>query len=156
MDRKQMEQYIDVYSQFVQSINTSIEAIQKNIFKDSLVTPDQFNILNEINVRGICTSSMLAKETNVKKSTITATINRLVEKGVVNRIPDEQDRRIIILQLTEKGQQILIEGRARIFDALMPLRNSLTMEEFENLNTSLSSIAAQLKQLQKGLNQDEE
>lgn len=156
MDRKQIEQYIDAYSQHVQSITSSMEAIQKSIFKNSLVTPDQFNLLNEINVREICTSSMLAKEISVKKSTITATINRLVEKGLVNRIPDEQDRRIILLQLTEEGQQIVCEGRAKIFDALMPLGNGLTTEDIENLNASLSSIAAQLKQSQKGLDQDDE
>jgi len=71
MDRKQLEQYIDAYSQITQSIMISMNTIQKDIFKDS-ITPDQFNILNDINTRDTCTPSLLVKELNVKKSTITA------------------------------------------------------------------------------------
>lgn len=150
-----MEQYINTYSQVAQSITNSMESIQKNIFKDSIITPDQFNILNEINARENCSSSLLAKEISVKKSTITAIINRLTEKELVNRVLGKNDRRITILHLTEKGKGILSEERKKIFDALMPLGIGLSKEDFEKLNENLSLVAEQLKIIKKGMDQDE-
>ena len=40
---------------------------------------------------------------NVKPSTITVTINRLIEQGLVNRYHDREDRRAVIIELTKKG-----------------------------------------------------
>lgn len=156
MDRKQLEKYIEIYSQLTQSINNSMESIQKNTFKDSLVTPEQFNILNLVLTWETCTSSLLAKETGVKKSTITAIITRLADKGLVNRIPDQNDRRTIHLQLTEKGQQVANEGRKKIFDRLMPLGKGLSPEDFKNLNVNLAAIADQMKSIKDGMEPNEQ
>ncbi|MBK4205225.1 MarR family transcriptional regulator [Bacillus subtilis] len=151
MNRKQLEVYIDKYSQVAQSIMSSMNSIQKEIFKDSIITPDQFNLLNEINVRGTCTSSLLAKELNVKKSTITAIVNRLVDKGLLNRIHKENDRRFIILKLTEKGRGVLEGERKNIFDKLAPLGYKLPVEEFERVWANMLVIDEQLKNITKGM-----
>ncbi|MFD2504360.1 MarR family winged helix-turn-helix transcriptional regulator [Paenibacillus septentrionalis] len=41
----------------------------------------------------------------VEKSTISSIINRMVNKGYVERIPSQEDRRVVYLQLTEDGKQ---------------------------------------------------
>lgn len=156
MDRKQLERYIIAYGELAQSITISMEAIHKKTFKDSIVTPEQFNTLNFIEARETCTSSSLAKESGVKKSTITAIINRLADKELVNRIPDQKDRRIIHLQLTAKGYQVVSEGRKNLFDRLMPLGNGLSPENLENLTANLAAIADQMKLIKDRMEQDEE
>jgi len=155
LDRNQLEQYIDNYSQIAQSIMNSMQTIQKGTFKNSIITPDQFNILNEINVRDTCTTSILANGLNVKKSTITAIVNRLYDKGLVTRLHKENDRRVIMLGLTEKGQNVLDEEREKLFSKLIPLGKKLTEDEFQNLSKNLSLIAAQLKTIVKEVNRDE-
>ncbi|WP_324657290.1 MarR family transcriptional regulator [Bacillus altitudinis] len=155
MDKKQIEQYIDTYSQIMQSISISMQTIQKDSFKNSIITPDQFNLMNIINTSDTCTSSFLAKVLNVKKSTITAIVNRLSDKGLVTRISKENDRRVIMLKLTEQGQFILEKERKNLFNKLMPLGNTITEDEFENLRKNITLIDLQLKTIIKGVNKDE-
>lgn len=156
MDKKLLEQYIDTYNQIAHSISINMQSIQKEIFKGSSITPDQFNLMNVINISDTCTSSFLAKVLNVKKSTVTAIVNRLVDKNLIKRVFNEKDRRVNFLELTEQGQGILVEERQKILDVLMPMGNMLTVKQLEELELHLSVIDAQLKTIKKGIDQDEE
>lgn len=156
MKEKQLEEFIEVYGRLTQSITESMESIQKHIFKNSIVTPEQFNALYLIHIRNMHTSSILAKETGVKKSTITAIVNRLDDKGLVNRTTDKNDRRIILLQVTEKGQEVVTEGTKMLFDHLSPLGDGLTAENFESLNANLTAIANKMKSIKDGVEQNEQ
>ncbi|WP_340012991.1 MarR family transcriptional regulator [Paenibacillus sp. FSL K6-1318] len=151
MDRKQLEQHIDMYTQRAISISISMQSIQKDISKSSSVTPDQFNLLNVINTTENCTSSFLAKALNVKKSSITAIVNRLTDKGLIKRKYNEEDKRVVWLELTKEGQHIVVEERQKILAALMPIGNKLTLKELEELNQYLSVIDAQLNNIKKDL-----
>ncbi|MCI4601725.1 MarR family transcriptional regulator, partial [Escherichia coli] len=62
------------------------------------LTTSQFYILKIINYYGALRASELAREMNVKPSTITVTINRLIEQGLVNRYHDREDRRAVIIE----------------------------------------------------------
>ncbi|XOQ14314.1 MAG: MarR family transcriptional regulator [Shouchella clausii] len=156
MDIKKLEQYIDTYSQISQSIMNSMYIIQKDNFRNSIITPDQFNLMNVIKTNDACTSSFLAKALNVKKSSITAIVNRLADKGLINRVFDEKDRRVVFLELTDEGQDVLNEKRGKLINKLMPLGYDLTEEELDKLMVNLSLIAAQLKSIEKEVIKDEE
>ncbi|SEK59788.1 MarR family winged helix-turn-helix transcriptional regulator [Paenibacillus sp. OK003] len=155
VDRKQLEQHIDLYTQRAISISISMQSIQKNISKDSSVTPDQFNLLNVINTTDHCTASFLAKALNVKKSSITAIVNRLTDKELIKREYNEKDKRVVWLELTEKGQHIVLEERQKILAVLMPLGNKLTVRELEELNQYLSVIDTQLNNIKKDMVKNE-
>lgn len=155
MDRKQLEQHIDLYNQRTQSIGISMQSIHKNIAKSSNVTPDQFNVMNIINTNDKCTSSFLAKVLNVKKSSITAIVNRLTDKGLIKREYNEKDKRVVFLKLTEEGQKILVDERQKILTVLTPLGNKLSIKELEELNKYLSVIDTQLNIIKKDLVKNE-
>ncbi|ADY57307.1 transcriptional regulator, MarR family [Syntrophobotulus glycolicus DSM 8271] len=50
------------------------------------------------------TMSEVAADLNVTVGTLTAAINNLVKKGCVERKRDEDDRRVVKIQLTKKGK----------------------------------------------------
>ncbi|MCG7381532.1 MarR family transcriptional regulator [Paenibacillus sp. ACRRY] len=156
MDNKQLEQHIDMYNQRTQSIGMSMQSIHKSISKSSNVTPEQFNVMNIINTIDNCTASFLAKALNVKKSSITAIVNRLTDKDLIKRENNEKDKRLVFLELTEKGKNILIEERKKILEVLMPLGDKLTVKELEKLNEFLSVIDAQLNMIKKDLVENED
>lgn len=155
IDKKQLEQHIDLYTQRAISISISMQSIQKNISKDSSITPEQFNLLNVVNTTDNCTSSFLAKALNVKKSSITSIVDRLTDKGLIKREHNEKDRRTVFLELTEKGQHIVFEERQKILAVLMPLGNKLTLKELEELNLYLSVIDTQLNSIKKDMVKNE-
>ncbi|WIV20287.1 MarR family transcriptional regulator [Paenibacillus polygoni] len=151
MDEKQFENYVDTFVQRTQSISINMQSIQKEFFKASSITPDQFNLMNVINTTEHCTSSFLAKALNVKKSSITAIVNRLTDKGLIKREFNEKDKREVFLELTEEGQNKLSEEKEKILEILKPLRNNLTVEEIEKLNLYLSMIDTQLNLVKKDI-----
>lgn len=55
----------------------------------------------------------LAERFHVKKSTVTAAVNRLVERRLVYKVQSEQDLRVYHIYLSEQGKEVLeIENRS--------------------------------------------
>ena len=49
--------------------------------------------------------SSVAKTLSVTVGTLTIAINSLVKKGYVNRVRSEEDRRVVLISLTKKGEK---------------------------------------------------
>ena len=150
MDEKKLEQYIEVYNQVSQSIMHSMSVIQKKTLRNSGITPDQFNLMNVIKDKPMSTSTNLADEFGVKKSSITSIVRRLVDKNLVTRVYNKSDRRIIHIELTEKGIEVLEKYKKKLIKQLMPLGSNLTEQDINQLITSLMLIATQLNMTENG------
>ena len=50
--------------------------------------------------------STVAKKMSVTVGTLTTAINNLVKKGYVSRIRSAEDKRVVLLSLTEKGRKV--------------------------------------------------
>ncbi|WP_239164540.1 MarR family winged helix-turn-helix transcriptional regulator [Actinoplanes palleronii] len=71
------------------------------------VTLPQFRTLVVLAVRGPQRSSDIAEELGVNPSTGTRMCERLVRKGLIFRMPDPGDRRVVRLGLTRSGQDVV-------------------------------------------------
>jgi DNA-binding MarR family transcriptional regulator len=70
------------------------------------VTLAQCHVLLAVDARAETTTGALAAELYLDKSTLSRTVDALVEKGLVRRLPDETDRRVTLLRLTREGRAI--------------------------------------------------
>ena len=103
MDKKIIQELIDRYVSVSFEVHKKAESLIKGQIGDDL-TNDQHYILRYIQQSNDCTSSELADAFEVNKSAITAIINRLVDRGIIQRTRDENDRRVVYLTLSEKGR----------------------------------------------------
>lgn len=69
------------------------------------VTVPQCHALLEIEYLGEATIGTLAEQLNLDKSTLSRTVDSLVKQGLVERLPDPQDRRYMIVRLSPQGKQ---------------------------------------------------
>jgi len=69
----------------------------------------QFATLGALRVHGRRTLSALAEHEHVTAPTMSATINGLAELGLVVRVPDENDRRRVYVELTPQGESVVAE-----------------------------------------------
>jgi MarR family transcriptional regulator, organic hydroperoxide resistance regulator len=71
----------------------------------------------------------LAEALGVTPPNVTGIIDRLVEQGLVTRTENAEDRRIMLLQATEKGQELLNNLRERRTTQMSQVLGFLTSDE---------------------------
>ncbi len=77
--------------------------------------------------------SRVASELNVSNSHITAVSEKLITKGLLIRFRSELDRRIVYLEITEKGKQLIEEMEQKRESYFQKKFSSLTEEEMETM-----------------------
>jgi DNA-binding MarR family transcriptional regulator len=70
------------------------------------LTPTQFAALARIREGGPATQNHLGRMTAMDPATIQGVVRRLVARGLVARQPDPDDRRVMVLSLTEAGERL--------------------------------------------------
>lgn len=78
---------------------------------------------------GECTMSQLAEEMSFPLSTTTGIVDRLVKKGYVHRFRSESDRRIVLIDLTQQGEQFACETKDKLIQLIERLFKSFTEDE---------------------------
>lgn len=86
---------------------------------------------------GGITPSRLARYEQVRRPTITRTIDSLVDRGLVCRNPDPKDRRGTIIYATPAGRKMWEAGQARRIEPLAERIETLTMVDRRQLEKAL-------------------
>lgn len=98
-----------------------------------LVDLAQADCLEVLNARGACTMSELASELRVDASAATRTVRRLVDGGLVNRKPDPNDARSVVITLTDAGLNLSREVSRRSLAAVLEILDEFKPAEQEQL-----------------------
>jgi DNA-binding MarR family transcriptional regulator len=83
----------------------------------------------------------LATALEVTPSNLTGVIERLVEQGLVSRKENPDDRRMLLLKATEKGESLVAELRERRLSYLNKALADLSSEELSLITRGLSLLA---------------
>lgn len=86
---------------------------KKQLISD--LTVDQHYTMRFVAHHGECTSTELAQHFDVEKSAVTSIMKRLVEKNLISRRRDPNDRRVVYLSLTPEGKKLYDECEERIY-----------------------------------------
>jgi DNA-binding MarR family transcriptional regulator len=112
------------------------------------LTQPQYAALWTLRDLGLCSQNSLGRLIALDSATIKGVIARLEQRGLVRALPDPNDRRRLVLSVTEAGQALLLEAQqaaAAISDATLaeltaPERRQL-LQLLEKMY-AVSSIAA--------------
>lgn len=77
------------------------DAIITEEYRD--ITNNDMHIIEAIGLTGENTMSVVARKLGITAGSLTTSVNALVNKKYVTRCRSDQDRRVVFLQLTEKG-----------------------------------------------------
>ncbi|BAY48306.1 transcriptional regulatory protein MarR family [Scytonema sp. HK-05] len=97
--------------------------------------------LYQVREQGL-TPSECAERVGVTRATITGLLDGLERDGLVRRFPDSQDRRMLRLQLTDKGQDLLSQMLPDHFCRTTGLMANLTDSEKKTLIKLLNKVCA--------------
>jgi len=99
----------DAVSGIMQSLRRIFKAIQDyshEVSRNYGITGPQLWAIKTISLEGRLSLGDLGKRMYLQPSTITGLIDVLEQKGYVGRVRDREDRRVVKVQLTPRGQQL--------------------------------------------------
>jgi MarR family transcriptional regulator, organic hydroperoxide resistance regulator len=122
-------------------VNRILRDYDVDVWMDLSLTVPQLKCLFFISNQGKTNFRKLAERLKVSPSNITGIIDRLVEQGLVTRAENPEDRRILLLQTTPKGETMIAELREKRSSYLAQILTDLKMEELKNIDHGLTVLA---------------
>lgn len=137
----------------IKRLQRSMDLIHKRVNTEMLellppeITQPQMIMMYHLFKLGLCKLSQLADRLHVKPSSITVMIDRLEKVGFVKRSADANDRRIVLVQLTEEGIDMIhkmvdLRGQslARLFEDITDEQLEAVVEIFEKVTEPYSDL----------------
>ncbi len=144
MDKDYLDRLIRRYTEVYFYATRRISSVMKEeVLAD--ITTDQYYVLRFIYQNDPCTSSRLAEQFEVNRSAITAMTNRFTDKGYIRRIADPDDRRVIMLSVTEEGKRVVENGEEKIRKFVESYMQELDKDEIEQFIGIYEKVAEAMR-----------
>lgn len=111
------------------------------------LTISQLRAMTALSEESLISMGELCKMANVKMPSLTEVVNRFETEGILKRIRDAGDRRVVRVCLTERGKKAHRDVLKRRANDLTHLFGSLSKSERTLLATSLKQVAALLTKI---------
>jgi DNA-binding MarR family transcriptional regulator len=100
----------------------------------------QLKSLLIITSKGETNYRTLAEDLGVTPGDVTGLVERLVSQGLVNRKPSPKDRRIVLLQASDKGRQLLADLMESQTQHTIRILKYLSLQELQSLSQGLAGV----------------
>lgn len=133
------EQAAAVLMEAMPAIMQFVRTEMRNQRSDSLSVP-QFRVLAFLSRSPDASLSEVADYIGITRASASTLVDRLVQKGLINRQEDPQERRQIMLTLTPQGQTDLTTMRTQTRQSIAQLLEQLTAAELDQVTTGLALL----------------
>ncbi len=133
MDREQLAEYIFGF----------MPVLHRKLLKrrPKCVLPRQMmNVLHNINCHDGMPMKFYGKEMSISKPNMSKIVNDLMEKEYLTRGQDASDRRVITLNITDKGRETVKEHYDDLKSQIIESTQALSDEEIKALLDSFETI----------------
>lgn len=97
------------------------------------ITPERLGVLDVICKRGPVSVGALADEMCVRPATMSRMISAIDSDGLIQRTPDKNDGRGMLISLSAKGRRAFIRANERSLQRLEESLRNLSEEEIDSL-----------------------
>ena len=129
----------EVLVKLFRDINTIEErAIRTEEYRD--MTANDMHVIEAIGTGEPKNMTTVAKLLSVTTGTLTISMNSLVKKGYVQRVRSEEDRRVVLVSLTEKGKRAFDHHKRFNDEMIRKVLKGLDGQEQEILRKALLNL----------------
>jgi len=139
MDEENLEPIVD-------SMFSILPLFKKKLIKpctcsdEDGLSPTHYQILFLLDDLGMLSVSEIARNLYVSKPNMTPLIQKLIDRGLVERLRNEEDRRYVNINLTQNGREFLEHHKTFILNGLKKKLSKLKEDELEKLSESLQHV----------------
>lgn len=132
------------FMQQLWQLNHSLERISRSMERRLGVTAPQRLILRAVGKYPGITAGQLARLLHVDPGTVSAALNRLDEKGLVDRRRDPRDKRRAALGLTAKGRALGLPAAGTVERAVELMLDELSATDVETTRAVIGRLTTLL------------
>ena len=105
------------------------------------VNMSQLKAMTAFSEDSLLSMGELCKMANIKMPSMTEAVDRFEKEGILDRIRDDKDRRVVKVKMTEKGKKMHKEVLKKRADELTKIFGVLTTEDRTKLVDSLKNVS---------------
>lgn len=143
-NEKQLDRSIGLLRSFWNLQKNLMHSMQNTAYNHGLSIP-QYTILMAMVYHKEMTQKTVREQTHLPKSTLSYSIDGLIEMNVLNRSPVEGNRREMLLSINEKGIKLVENIQAQkngVHQTFHRAVNSLTDEQLKEMTKILTQITS--------------
>lgn len=126
--------------QSLRRITRAIDVHSRKLKSQFKITAPQLVCLLAVANEGPLTATTIARRVFLSASTVVGILDRLEQRGLVRRIRDQRDRRLVRVSATAEGNQLALTAPPPLQDGLARALGQLTEGEQATIADSLSRI----------------
>ncbi|KYG32472.1 MarR family transcriptional regulator [Alkalihalobacillus trypoxylicola] len=117
----------------------------REILTEFPITPPQFIALQWLSENGDLTIGELSSKMHLACSTTTDLIDRMEKNKLVERVKDQNDRRVVRIHMLNIGQEIIEEVVHQRQEYLREVLNNFSKEDVDFLEKSMKVLFAEMR-----------
>ena len=138
-----MEKAYDTFNDVLVNLFNEIMDIEARAiitpeFKD--ITNNDMHVIEAVGIGDPRNMSAVAKLLSITVGTLTIAVNNLVKKGYIERVRSKEDRRVVLVSLTEKGKKAYQHHKRFHEEMIQSLLKGLSDQEISTLVTALTNL----------------
>lgn len=133
----------ELFSRFEElfwQVTRSMGQVWKKIF-DEHFPGSQSHLVFMLEQRGSMRMSELANALQLTAGAVTSASDKLIDRGYVKRTRDEIDRRVVYLEITDKGRETMTELRSQGRQTMKAVFAHLSEEELQQFIDSFEKAS---------------
>lgn len=142
-ERDPTEPALEAY-ELLQRINYTLDTYSRNALRGHGLTVPQFMILRYATPEGVPLNTISARML-CDSSNLTGIVDRLAAEGLVERLIDQNDRRVRLIRLTSKGAEKLRSIAPRHRATISSRIRALPADQVEQLRNILGELYTRLQ-----------
>lgn len=140
MSLNQANEHVAHIERYLRKIDYIIRKVGRGILSDFNITVPQFTALQILIKHENLTIGELSQHMSLACSTITDLIDRMEKAELVHRKKDEKDKRVVRIEVQQKGYDILEKVLQKRREYLASKLNDFTLDDKERLNKVLGAL----------------
>ncbi|HSJ88326.1 MAG TPA: MarR family transcriptional regulator [Anaerolineales bacterium] len=141
--------------QFIQSIRAWMDIFMQRSMrgwwrfaKSTGLSIPQFSIMMQMHHRGACAMSEVSERFEITPAAASQLVDKLVQSGFIMRREDPNDRRAKLLDLTDKGRDLIQQGIEERYRWVNELAEKLTPAERIQISEALDIMTRAARDLE--------
>lgn len=133
------EPAIRAYVKLIRTAESLHARISRGLALEGL-TASQFSAMKVLRLHGALPQRDIAKFLLQTGGNITLVVDNLERDGLCQRVRDKEDRRIILVSLTSKGEELFDRIYPGHLDRIRNAMKALSSDELEDLTTTMNNL----------------